>query len=416
MNQLKSTDPDFIKASIQEIDLHGVRYWLINMLALAFNEARKHKVKTFNEHTYEVHWLENINRLADTILEHHYHPSRSISFIVYEPVIREIFAALFTDRIVHHFLQILNGDWWDHRLINDSYSCRKNKGVTYGITRLHKMMRQVSCNFTEEAYIVKLDLRGYFMSLPRKRLYDKIKEGLYQQFSPYFKSPSVFQIYEICCYLWRETLLDDPVSHAFRRGNPSDWDKLPPEKSLYNQPPGYGLVIGNYTSQLVSNVYLDEFDRYVKYTLGYKYYGRYVDDFFIMVPKSQYAKLKADVKKMDIFLTNMELTLHPRKRYYQSVYKGVPFLGVRIYPHCLYPSNRLQSKFNRTMARLSLNDPTLSEETVISYLGHMKRLNGDKFARAVFTKYGLDYELYLESQNDIRRSYHDIIKELKKAA
>ena len=406
---------DIITNYCRTIELHGIYAWLCDLLSLAFEEARKHKLTTFNENTYETHWPENITRLAEAILGGYYHPSRSIAFIVHDPVIREIFAALFTDRIVHHFLHMISGDWWDRRLISDSYSCRKGKGGAYAISRVHRMMRQVSHNFTEPAYVIKLDLRGYFMSLPRLKLYNKVRDGLYQQFRPYFNRSAAFEIYKICKYLWRETLLDDPVKHAERRGRLADWDDLPPEKSLFCQPPGYGIVIGNYTSQLVSNIYLDDFDRFVKYDLGYKYYGRYVDDFLIMVPVSQYERAKQDIKKMEVFLKTKELTLHPKKRYHQSIYKGVPFLGVRIYPHCLYPSNRLQAKFDRTMHRLALGDSALSTDTVISYIGQMKHLNGDQFVRNVFTKYGLEYELYLEAIGDAetRRPLAQIADELR---
>lgn len=397
---------------IQKIEAHGMRNWLIEAFATAFSEARKGKLKTYNEHAFNQNWMPNIVHLVDAILGNYYKPSPSISFIVFDPMIREIFAAPFADRIVHHFLYDLQGGWWDHHFIHDSYSCRENKGTLYGILRTQKMIRQATQNFTQDAVIVKLDIKGYFMSLPRKKLYQRIKWGLKRQFEPYIHTSSAaYELYRICCYLWYIVLMDDPASKSRRRGPLSNWKNLPPEKSLYCQLPGLGIVIGNLTSQLVSNIYLDQLDRFVKYTLGYKYYGRYVDDFFIIVPADQYAKLKKDIKKIEKYLRDeLQLTLHPKKRYFQSVYKGVNFLGARIYPHCYYPSNRLQSKLNAVLRNLD----QVSSETVASYFGLYKHLNGEKYVHRLFVKYGLDFRLYQEFQSPTRtRSVLEIIRELK---
>lgn len=399
---------------IKQIEEQSLRTWLISSLTQAFKEARKHKLKTFNEHAFEVNWNDNIIKLADAIIEQIYKPSSSITFIVFDPMIREIFAAPFIDRVVHHLLYELQGGWWDHRFIEDSYSCREGKGTLYGVLRTWQMMRAATKGFTEEAFIIKLDIKGFFMSMPRKELFRIVKKGLKKQFAPYFgKSSAAFQLYRMCCFLWYQILMDNPIIHAHRRGKLSNWQYLPPEKSLYCQPPDVGIVIGNLTSQLVSNIYLNRLDRYIKYDLKYRYYGRYVDDFFIIVPKSQYAQAKRDVKKIEKFLKEkLYLTLHPKKRYYQSVYKGVQFLGVRIYPHCLYPSNRLQKKFNHTMHRLYIGDESLKLETIISYFGQLKHLHGDKYVHRVFAKYELDYALYLKTQNPETHSVKAIVNEI----
>lgn len=405
-----------LAAIIEEIELHGMRHWLLGALTRAFLEARKHKLRTFNEHKYEVNWEENLVRLADAILEYCYHPSGSVAFIVFDPMIREIFAAPFVDRVIHHLLYELQGGWWDHHFINDSYSCREGKGTLYGIKRAQKMMRQVTQNGTKRAMIIKLDIQGYFMSLPRQRLLERVEWGLERQFTPYLRNHSVaYDLKQLCKVLWKEVLLDNPTEKAKKRGPLSNWDKLPPTKSLFCQPPGQGLVIGNLTSQLSSNIYLDIFDRYVKYDLGYKYYGRYVDDFFIMVPIEDYKKAKRDVKKMEVFLQYMGLTLHPKKRYYQPAEKGLPFLGARIYIDCLFPSNRLQKKLKHTMYKV--HHGQVKDETIISYFGFFKHLDGDKYVKKIFRAADLDYNLYLEAISDDknRRPMKDIIRDLRRS-
>lgn len=407
------TGPINIPQIASDIDRLGLHSWLLIELTSSFREARKHKLKTFNEHSYDERWNENIEHLTNAILENYYQPSSSISFIIFDPMIREIFAAPFVDRVVHHFLYRMQYGWWDRRFITDSYSCREEKGTLYGIQRAQRMMQQVTNNFTEPARIIKLDISGYFMSLPRRKLFKRIKWGLQRQFGPYLDLPSARELYKICLFLWHQVIFDDPVRKSRRRGSISDWDVLPPEKSLYTRDYGYGIVIGNLTSQLVSNIYLDQLDRFIKYELGYKYYGRYVDDFFIMVPESQYKKAKKDVRRIEKFLKDkLELRLHIKKRYYSSVYQGMSFIGARVYPHCLYPSNRLQKKFDQTIYRFKRERG--KEESMISYFGFLVHLDAKEYVKKTFERHKLDYNIYLESLSDNRRSWHELLDDLRK--
>ena len=406
-------EPIKINSIIEYIGLHGMRNWFIRALTISFKEARKNKLKTFNEHRYDENWSENIVRLADAVLERYYAPSSSISFVIYDPMIREIFAAPFVDRIIHHFLYRMQGGWWDRRLIPDAYSCREEKGTLYAIQRVQKMMQQASHDFTEEAYVLKLDIRGYFMSLSRGKLLERIKWGLDHQFEPYLNDSIGCELYKLCYFLWRQILLDDPVEKSRRRGTAYDWMVLPPEKSLYTQAKGRGIVIGNLTSQLVSNVYLDQLDRYIKFDLRTDYYGRYVDDFLRIVNYRDLERAKADTKRIEKFLKDdLDLTLHPKKHYCQSIYKGVPFLGARIYPHCLYPSDRIQAKFKRALA--GYRTGRIKDETLISYLGFVEHLDADKYVKRLFDKYGYDFRLYQEFKDKKhRRSMQQILDDLK---
>ncbi|MBR2803331.1 RNA-directed DNA polymerase [Candidatus Saccharibacteria bacterium] len=412
---------DFNNQLIHDIKILGFRRWLVSELTVAFYEARKNKIKTFNEHSYEVNWQENIIKLADAILNCSYRPSPSVSFIIYEPMIREIFAAPFVDRVVHHLLFNLSGWWWDRRFIYDSYSCRELKGTLFGIERIQKMMRCATYGGTKDAFILKNDIKGYFMSLPRLKCYERVVWGLDRQFGPVqFGTmsnipPELRKVYETCRFLWHEILMDDPAAKSRRRGPLSNWDDLPFSKSLYNRLPGEGIVIGNQTSQLVSNIYLDQLDRFIKYDLGYKYYGRYVDDFIRIVGPDDYRKALSDAPIIRDYLDQaLNLTLHPDKYYVQSVYRGVSFLGARVYPYALRPSNRLQAKFRRAVkdfTRTGGKDAN-KRATFISYLGLLRHLQADKFVAEVFDQYGLDFNLYLESKLIDHRCFEEILDDL----
>ena len=115
--------------------------------------------------------------------------------------------------------------------------------------------------------------------------------------------------YEIAKYCLHEIIFDNPCDGVNRIGWPYDWRRLPKSKSLFWRKMGIGIVIGNLTSQLLSNIYLDQLDKYVMLDLGWKYYGRYVDDFYIIVPESQKAKALEDVAAIERYLKRLGLTL-----------------------------------------------------------------------------------------------------------
>ena len=336
-----------------------------------------------------MNWISNLENLLDAILEERYEPGASIAFVIFDPNVREIFAAGFRDRVVHHFLYNMQAGWWDAEFIDDSYSCRKGKGTLYGIRRAQRYMRIATDNYTRKAYVVKLDIQGYFMSLPREKIYRRVRWGLERQFASVMDDEMGRKLFRICDYLWREVIFDDPVRKAKKRGPIKNWNPqvLPYYKSLFAQPYGKGIVIGNLTSQLVSNMYLDLLDKYITEELRYEWYGRYVDDFYIMVEEERYLQLKADVKKIEKFLLDeLELVLHPRKRYYQSVYKGMSFLGARVYPRCIYPSDRLQRNFCRAIDGVVYGYKDV--ESIVSYLGIMMHMDARKFVVAAGDRVG----------------------------
>jgi RNA-directed DNA polymerase len=149
-------------------------------------------------------------------------------------------------------------------------------------------------------------------------------------------------------YLLKEIIYNKPVDNHTQRGKITDWNGLPPSKSLFHSAQGCGLPIGNLTSQLFSNIYLNDFDLYVKCQLKCKYYGRYVDDFVIVHPDKYY--LKSVIPKISVYLKeNLQLELHPNKIYLQPAEKGVQFLGANIKPYRTYMKNRTKGNFYKAL-------------------------------------------------------------------
>jgi hypothetical protein len=155
----------------------------------------------------------------------------------------------------------------------------------------------------------------------------------------------------------------------------SEWKGLPPSKSLFYDGKNQGLPIGNLTSQLFANIYLDEFDHFMKQQLNLKYYGRYVDDIVVVHPDQYY--LKSVIPAVREYLkTKLMLQLHPRKIYLQHYTTGVVFLGVVIKPYRMHITSRIKGNFHSEKFQTSMN----------SYLGIMKHYKTYKLRKGVIFK------------------------------
>ena len=323
-----------------------------------------------------------LKNLCRDLIDKVYKPSRGVAHVVSKPVIREIFAAPFIDRIMHHWIYNKIAGWWDRHFIYDSYSCREGKGTLMGIERLDLMIRRASKNYAKTTYVVKMDIQGYFMSINRKLLYERVMWGLDLQ----YKGRENMIEYNLLKYAIREIIFDDPVKGARLRGWPAKWRKLPLNKSLIYRKKGIGIVIGNLTSQLFSNILLDLLDRYIVFDLGYKYYGRYVDDFYIVVTEEQLKGLMADVVKIRAFLSRIGLKLHPKKFSVQKIERGTDFIGGVVYPGHIQPSERLKRNYRKALSRYADGDLTVA--SVVSYEGHMAHLSHRKLCQEFYQEIG----------------------------
>lgn len=179
--------------------------------------------------------------------------------------------------------------------------------------------------------------------------------------------------------LCRKIIFYSPVDNCIIKGLKSDWKGLPKSKSLFYTPKDCGLPIGNLTSQVFANFYLNSFDHYIKHHLKVRFYGRYVDDFVIVHNDIVY--LKSIIQEIKIFLSDeLFLTLHPDKIYLQHYTKGVKYLGAYIMPNRIYITNRTKGNFFNSIKRcneLSENHkPDKTElqaiqSSINSYLGIM---------------------------------------------
>jgi retron-type reverse transcriptase len=132
---------------------------LIYDLFQAYYDARKHKRNTINQLAFEVDLEKNVLQLYQELVEDRYEIGKSVHFIQFHPVKREIFAGNFRDRIIHHLIYNYIAPIFEKTFIYDSYSCRKGKGTSLGIQRIKKCIRSCSDNYTQDCYILKLDIQ-----------------------------------------------------------------------------------------------------------------------------------------------------------------------------------------------------------------------------------------------------------------
>ena len=169
---------------------------------------------------------------------------------------------------------------------------------------------------------------------------------------------------------------------------------MPETKSLFHSKPNCGLPIGNLTSQVFANFYMDTFDHFVKHDLKIQYYGRYVDDFIIVHEDKEY--LKTLIPKLAEFLqSELQVTIHPKKVYLQHYSKGVKFLGTVILPNRIYIANRTKGNFYNAIEKQNQiardHKPTKAEQQAFqssmnSYLGIMKHYKTYRLRKEIIFK------------------------------
>ena len=236
----------------------------------AYFNCRSNKRRTNNALAFEVDYENNLIKLLKEINSDLYNPGKSIAFVVIKPVKREIFAANFRDRIVHHLIINKLNPLFEKEFIHDSFACRVGKGTHYGIRRVDHFIRTCSQNYTKDCFILKLDIKAFFISINRGLLFEKLNKFIIEK----YHKPDQFLIIDLC----RKVIYHDSANHCIIKGNKADWDNLPRDKSLFYTPDNCGLPIGNLTSQVFANFYMNSFDHFIKHNLKTSYYGRYVDD------------------------------------------------------------------------------------------------------------------------------------------
>ena len=344
----------------------------------AYRRCRRRKRGTRNALRFERNLEENLVSLHEELSSGRYRPGSSVAFLVEKPKKLEIFAADFRDRVVHHVLVGHLEPYWEKRFIHDSYACRKGKGTHAGVDRVQTFARRATANGTHLAWYLQLDVRGFFISLNRKILFDRL--------SARERDPAVLWL--IGLLVFHEPALDCCLRDSRR----SDFDQLPAHKTLFKAAPHCGLPIGNLTSQFFANVYLDALDQYVKHVLKVRYYLRYCDDMVLL--SRERSALEDWEKQIAVFLGDRLKLLLNNRRKLGPISNGIDFLGYIVRPDYLLVRRRVTGALRQrlTEAEQALTRSGLSEYTdgrsvfpwphsriaevaqwLNSYLGHIRK-------------------------------------------
>ena len=252
------------------------------------------------------------------------------------------------DRLLHHTIYRILYPYFDTKFIHDSYSCRENKGTHKAINRFRSMALKVSQNNTRTCYVLKCDIKKFFANIDHQILKSILSKSLFDT-----------------DILWLLSQVIDSFSASSARRVLAGIGFYPIGLAY-----GVGLPLGNLTSQLLVNIYMNEFDKYIKRELKVKYYIRYADDFIIMSEDKD--KLINLLQYIVVFLKErLNLELHPNKIHLKTLASGVDFLG---WVH--FPRHRvLRTSTKRRMLK-NLKD-NQKPEVLQSYLGLLS--HGDTY-------------------------------------
>ena len=318
---------------------------LENLLG-AWKEFARGKRARKDVQEFERNLMTNLISLNQSLVSHTYTHSPYHQFTIADPKPRLIHKATVRDRVVHRAIYRALY-WYLHpRFIDDSYSCRLGKGTHKALNRFRALAYQASENHTKTLWVLKCDVKKFFASIDQTILL------------------RLFQVNAIAG-TWDNNLFN------LIKGVVT---------SFHPTKPGLGLPLGNLTSQLFANVYLNELDQFIKHSLKQKYYLRYADDFVIM-HQDKGTLLEVLPKVGDFLEEKLKLNLHPDKIFLKTVASGVDFLG---WVH--FPDHRvLQTSTKKRMLR-NLHQGRTSLESVTSYLGLLGCGNGWKLQQEIQNK------------------------------
>jgi hypothetical protein len=334
---------------------------------IAYYDCRRQKRNSWSALRFEERLERNIMQLYRELRDQTWEPSRLSCFVVTHPKAREIWASEFRDRVVQCVFYNRWRERFHNSFIYDSYACIPGRGALMGSQRVAKMMRQVSNNYQDEAFVLKADFANFFVSIDKRILEDILYEKVDTDWDR---------------WLCNKILWTDVKKNALIKSNRTLLKKVPPHKSLFFSPPYRGLPIGNLTSQFFANIYLNKLDQYAKHQLKAQHYGRYVDDIVMFGTSGQ--ELVERLGKLSTFAEQeLGIAFHPKKTYVNKVEYGIDFVGYIILPHRRYLRRSILSNLMQKLENKEFMAEADVPASVNSYLGMLRHVNGYKARKKV---------------------------------
>lgn len=267
-------------------------------LVSAWEEFRSDKGKKADVLEFEYSLEQHLFALRRELGSKRYSHGSYSGFYIRDPKVRHIHKASVRDRVLHHAVFRVLNPIFEETFIANSFSCRINKGTHKGVLAAERMIRAESRNYTVPCFALKCDIRKFFDSIDHRILLAILERRI--------ADPDTMWLLQL-------------IVESFDKGGTSLFDR-------------HGLPIGNLTSQLFANVYMNEFDQFVKHEMKVKNYARYTDDFIVVSADRKY--LESLIPPFQKFLEErLRLSLHPKKISIRNAAKGIDFLGYVALPH-----------------------------------------------------------------------------------
>lgn len=309
-------------------------------LLLAWQEFARGKRDKPDVQEFQSRLMDNMFALHRELRDGMYRHGPYHHFRISDPKPRDIHKASVRDRLVHHAIHRILYPFFDCAFISDSYSCRDGKGVHRAMDRFRQYAYRVSENQTRTCWVLKCDIRKFFASIDQQALFDILAQCIQDE---------------------RTQMLIVEVVRSFQ-----------------STESGKGLPLGNLTSQLLVNIYMNEFDQFVKHKLKATRYIRYADDFVILShDKSQLESLIPQIR--DFLGTYLKLTLHPRKVSIATFASGIDFLG---WVH--FPDHRVLRKSTKRRTLRNCAGREKDDPVVQSYVGSCGWGNAHKITSQMY--------------------------------
>jgi len=307
-------------------------------LLIAWQEFLRGKKNKTDVQEFQMNLMDNLINLHNDLKNKTYTHDGYHAFKVNDPKPRDIHKATVRDRVLHRAVYRILYPFFDSKFIYDSYSCRLGKGTHKALNRFHDFGKKASFSHTKTVWVLKGDIRKCFASIDQSTLFEILKKD----------------IKDVDVLLLIRTIIKSFSSGVIRKG----------------------LPLGNLTSQLLVNIYLNEFDQFVKHKLKARYYIRYADDFvFFSQDKGELENIIPIIK--DFLFEKLKMIMHPDKIFIKTLASGADFLG---WVHFSYHRVLRTSTKNKMFRRL---EETQKEEVVFSYLGMLKWGNGKKIQNKI---------------------------------
>lgn len=324
----------------------------------AWEEFRRDKKNKADVLEFEKNLEKEIFSLHRELKSHTYRHSGYTGFYISDPKRRHIHKANVRDRVLHHAIMRTLYPIYENTFINNSFSCRIGKGTHKGVQALRSMLYKASKNNTRNVYILKCDIEKFFDSVNHEILLSILQLKV--------KDKDLLNLLK-------------EVVDSFTSNRSNLFDRC-------------GVPIGNLTSQLFANVYMNVFDQFVKKELKVKHYARYTDDFVIVSEDKDY--LVNLIPNINYFLEEkLKLRIHPNKISINRFNRGIDYLGYVLFPYFTLIRKRTKKRVLRKINEkiLLYKKSEISKEqldsTLMSYLGILSHADAHRFSEKLKNDY-----------------------------